>query len=71
MAEANNVVWETAGERVLEDSPVRKSGNHELLSSPDPVIVPYVVLVVPVVVPVVVVAPVVFGVVGVVLLADF
>ena len=66
------MVWKTAGERVLEDSPVRKSGNHELLSSvgtsPDPVIDPYVVLVVPVVPVVVAVVP---GVVGVVLLADF
>ena len=66
------MVWETAEERVLEDSPVRKSGNHELLSSvgtsPDPVIDPYVVLVVPVVPIVVSGVPVV---VGVALLADF
>ncbi|WRX29920.1 hypothetical protein QQP08_022407 [Theobroma cacao] len=65
IAEANNVVLKTAEERVLEDSPVRKSGNHEPLSSvfgtsPDPAIDPYVVLVVPVV-----------PVAGVVLLADF
>ncbi|KAK6256889.1 hypothetical protein QUC31_000348, partial [Theobroma cacao] len=43
IAEANNVVLKTAEERVLEDSPVRKSGNHEPLSSvfgtsPDPAI---------------------------------
>ncbi|KAK8509985.1 hypothetical protein V6N13_118526 [Hibiscus sabdariffa] len=48
VAEANNVLRETAEGRVLQDSPVRKSGNHELiLSSPDPVIAPYTGLVVP------------------------
>ncbi|KAK8572590.1 hypothetical protein V6N12_028642 [Hibiscus sabdariffa] len=65
MAEANNVVLKTAGESVLDESPVRKSSNHELLlsTSPDPVIdEPYAAPVVVAVVP---------ALVGVVLLAGF